>query len=186
MVDYEIAQEKYCSGEVDVLIVDVYEDSDHESLRGLFEHFKASKILVITPSLNEWFLSSLLHLGANGLFITTDHASKLSEAICVLNRTGIFLPDNLVEKLHCEVNHKMDLIPKSTIDDEDRIELDALTSREIEILKLMVKGEPSSQIAGELFISESTVFTHRKHILKKLGFNSTPVLIRCALEQGVI
>lgn len=187
VVDYKTAQNIYCSGEVDVLLVDVYEDSCHDTIRTLIDHFSASKTLAITVSSNEWFLSSLLHCGANGIFVSTAPANKLCEAISIVFKNEWYLPDEFHSSLSGEISSiKIPELNGTSNDDLDKLELETLTSREMEILKLMVKGEPSSQIAEELFISPSTVFTHRKHILKKLGFSSTPTLIRCALEQGVL
>lgn len=186
---YESVEEFYSDSDIDVLLVDVYEDSSLEMVKKLFDKFKRTRIMAITSSTNPWFLSSLIHYGANGCFITNAKAAKLCEAITYLNQNKWYLPDHLHNRLYCEIE---DLQTNGTNhhqiagQNELTMDLDALTNREIEILRLMVRGEQSSQIAEELFISESTVFTHRKHILKKLGFTNTPTLIRCALEQGVI
>lgn len=187
---YENAKEFYSESDIDVLLVDVYEDSSLEKVKELFDKFHRTRIMAITSSNNPWFISSLIHYGANGCFITDAKASKLCEAITGLYQNKWYLPEVLHNRLYCEVEelqangsahrHHVERPQELTMD------LDALTNREVEILRLMVKGEQSSQIADELFISESTVFTHRKHILKKLGFTNTPTLIRCALEQGVI
>lgn len=47
-----------------------------------------------------------------------------------------------------------------------------LTNRELDVLKLLIKGYSTKQIAGELFISAHTVVTHRKNIAAKLGIKS--------------
>jgi DNA-binding CsgD family transcriptional regulator len=61
-----------------------------------------------------------------------------------------------------------------------------LGKREIEIVSLLAKGYSSKIIAEKLFISENTVSTHRKNILRKTGAKSTPELVsRCLLEQVV-
>jgi DNA-binding NarL/FixJ family response regulator len=44
-----------------------------------------------------------------------------------------------------------------------------LTRREVEVLRQMALGQTNAQIAGNLFVSEGTVKTHAKHILRKLG-----------------
>ena len=48
---------------------------------------------------------------------------------------------------------------------------EALSEREVEVLKLMAKGAANKQIAAELFISESTVKSHIASIFQKLGVN---------------
>ena len=61
-----------------------------------------------------------------------------------------------------------------------------LSSRELEILECIVLGEKNKDIADELSISENTVLTHRRNIMKKLNVTSTPKLIACALKTGMV
>ncbi|GAA4333178.1 response regulator transcription factor [Flaviaesturariibacter amylovorans] len=61
-----------------------------------------------------------------------------------------------------------------------------LTSREVEIIRLIEKEMNNKQIAGELFISERTVETHRKNIFRKTGTNTVLGLIKYAYEHRLI
>lgn len=63
---------------------------------------------------------------------------------------------------------------------------DLFTKREREILKLIVEGKSSKEIACKLFISLHTVGTHRKNILKKAGVSSPIDLIRTVIKEGWI
>ena len=58
-----------------------------------------------------------------------------------------------------------------------------LSVREREILQLIAKGHTSHQIADELFIGKSTVDTHRKNMIRKLGLNGAGELLRYAVEK---
>lgn len=60
------------------------------------------------------------------------------------------------------------------------------TERELEILKLIVKGYNTRQIAEKLFISERTVETHRRNILRKADATNTAGLLRYAYENKII
>lgn len=62
----------------------------------------------------------------------------------------------------------------------------ALTKREIEIVSLLSTGLTSRQISQRLFISETTVVTHRKHILKKLNATNSAALIKIAIQESLI
>jgi DNA-binding NarL/FixJ family response regulator len=61
-----------------------------------------------------------------------------------------------------------------------------LTSRELEILKLIAAGNSAKIIAEILYISSHTVDTHRKNMLKKLGLNKISDLVKYAVTQKLI
>lgn len=60
-----------------------------------------------------------------------------------------------------------------------------ISTREAEILEKLCLGMNSNQIADSLFISEHTVRTHRKNILRKLGVSSSLLAIRMYLEGRI-
>lgn len=61
-----------------------------------------------------------------------------------------------------------------------------LSSREIEIIKLIAKGKVAKQISDELFISVHTIYTHRKNIMRKLELSSPVELIMYAVNNGIV
>ena len=63
--------------------------------------------------------------------------------------------------------------------------LPVLSDREREVLHLLVKGAGTREIASRLHISKSTVDTHRRNILDKLGCENVTCLTRYALREGV-
>ena len=60
-----------------------------------------------------------------------------------------------------------------------------LTEREIEIIKLIVKGYSNSDIAEQLFLSIHTVYTHKKNIMRKLRLKSPVELVLYAINSGL-
>ncbi len=148
----------------------------YSSVKGQFPN---TKIFVIALSNNVYLVSQLLKLGLSGYILKTASQEKLFDALnCVINNE-VYLPEDISQKLlknfieqHQNGNSCQDG--------------SCLTKREHDILKLLINAESSSQIADELFISELTVNTHRKHILKKMGFSSTASLIKYALENGIV
>lgn len=141
--------------------------------------FPSSKLFVIAMSNNVYLISQLLKLGASGYFLKTAPQEKLFDALnCVINNE-VYLPDDISKKL---VKNFIDQNQHNNTCQDGS----CLTRREHDILKLLINAESSAQIANELFISELTVNTHRKHILKKMGFNSTASLIKYALENGIV
>lgn len=65
-------------------------------------------------------------------------------------------------------------------------DLETLTARELEVLRLLVEGLPNKRIATELHIAESTVKYHLEGIYAKLEVRSRSQAVRVALERGMI
>jgi DNA-binding NarL/FixJ family response regulator len=66
------------------------------------------------------------------------------------------------------------------------MEVKELTKREIEVMKLIVKGYINKEIADKLYIGLSTVVTHRKNIMEKLGLKSVSALTIYAVTHGYV
>ncbi len=62
----------------------------------------------------------------------------------------------------------------------------ALSQRENEILQLMAEGYNSREMADKLFISEFTVQTHRKNMLRKMGFRNFYQMLCWGIKEGVV
>jgi PAS domain S-box-containing protein len=62
----------------------------------------------------------------------------------------------------------------------------ALSAREVEVLRLVVEGRTSKEIAAIIAVKPSTVDTYRSRIMAKLGINDVPGLVRFAIRHGVI
>jgi DNA-binding NarL/FixJ family response regulator len=65
-------------------------------------------------------------------------------------------------------------------------ELSVLTSRELEVLKLVAEGRTNQEIADQLSLSIKTVQAHRANVMAKLGLHDVTHLIRFALRHGLI
>jgi two-component system response regulator NreC len=63
---------------------------------------------------------------------------------------------------------------------------DALSSRELDVLRLIALGHTNGEIADALFLSVRTVQSHRAHIQQKLGMTSRSDLVRYALDRRLI
>lgn len=78
------------------------------------------------------------------------------------------------------------IIEKHMHVDNDNCKAFNLSSRETEIIKLTAKGWTAKTIAGHLFLSTHTVYTHKKNIMKKLKINSSSEMIVYAIQNGLI
>jgi two-component system, NarL family, response regulator NreC len=104
--------------------------------------------------------------GATGYIMKNSPLKKLVDAIRIVAKGGTFYDDTIITSFNNE-----------------SIEEIILSTREKEILRLIGEGKTSQEIAENLFISKSTVDSHRKNILKKLNIHGRTDLIRFALER---
>lgn len=80
------------------------------------------------------------------------------------------------------LNDFVDVIKK----DHNQDPFDSLSQREREILRLIADGATSKEVADRLFISVSTVKSHRNNIMKKLKVNDMASLVKIAIRKGVV
>jgi DNA-binding NarL/FixJ family response regulator len=91
---------------------------------------------------------------------------------------GAGLPDSFAVGWVCILPFGLDLA--------FREELELLTQRELEVLKLIAEGHTSKEIATTLVLSLKTIESHRANILGKLGMRDRVDLTRYAIRRGLI
>ncbi len=130
------------------------------------------KIVVLSMHDDPAIVRELLRAGVNGYILKKDTHKTLTDALQKVIANKRFLSDEI-----------SDLLIHLADEPDDR---GTLTSREVEILRLVAKEYSSRQIAEILFISERTVETHRKNILKKTGATNLVGLIKYAYANNLI
>ncbi|MEO8770959.1 MAG: response regulator transcription factor [Ferruginibacter sp.] len=140
------------------------------------EKNKFSKIIGLTSSNDASIITQLLRNGANGYLLKNVERSELLEAIDEVMNGKVFLSKAANEKVleqFASISTALTNMP-------------ALTRREKEILQLLADGLNGPAIAEKLFISHFTVETHRKNLMQKLNVNSTPQLLKKAIEKKLV
>jgi two-component system response regulator NreC len=135
------------------------------------------KILILTLHEDEALLKEAIKAGAAGYILKHAAETELISAIRTILRGDLFVDPSMVRVLLGEPQptSRTQADPKET-----------LTSREEEILKLIVEGYTNRQIGENLSISVRTVEGHRANISDKLGLHSRVELVRYAREHGMI
>ena len=161
-----------------VLILD-YEKTEGFSINEIGELKKASpatNILVISSDENRETIHEILEKGVSS-FLTKDcDETEVRNAIYATAKG---------EKFFC--GKILDIIFEKhyTKDDADACEPTELTTRELEIVKLITEGHTTKEIAEKLCLSHHTIYTHKKNVMKKLGIKSTSELILYAVNTGM-
>jgi DNA-binding NarL/FixJ family response regulator len=93
---------------------------------------------------------------------------------------------DLVETIRLVHAGKKRMVPEVAADLAEHATDDALSAREIEVLKLISGGNANKEVAAQLSITEETVKVHVKSILSKLGANDRTHAVTIGLKRGII
>jgi two-component system nitrate/nitrite response regulator NarL len=162
------------SNEYDILVTDyeLPELTGLELIRAAKSVLPDMKIVVLSMHDDPSIVKELLRAGVNGYILKKDTHKTLVDALHKVVANRRFLSDEI-----------SDLLIQMADEPEEK---GVLTTREVEILRLVAKEYSSRQIAEILFISERTVETHRKNILKKSGASNLVGLIKYAYANNLI
>ena len=122
------------------------------------------------------FLEKMFKSGAKGYLLKSCSKAELMEAITKVYNGNQYISDELEESF---VKHLK-------ASKENAASVPRISKREKEILQLISEEHTTAQIAQELYISVTTVETHRKNLLRKLGLKNTAGLMRFAFENSLV
>ena len=134
-------------------------------------------IIVLTIHDQEDYLFELIKSGARAYLLKDISPDQLVLTIRGVARGESFVPPKLLNSLFMGINKMTEQAAK---------EINALTLREIEILKLLARGETNGNIARELYISEKTVKNHIYHIFQKLEVRDRTQAALYALKMKIV
>jgi DNA-binding NarL/FixJ family response regulator len=166
---------------VDLLLLDVHlpDMEEEELIQKIREIQPALKILYLTMMRGTRYIHKLTRYGLQGYLLKNAGIEELKNAIITVANGGSYYSKEINIS---DINH--DFRNTITIDDKQINEI--LSKREIEILKLICKEFSNAEIAEKLFLSISTVETHRKNLISKLGVNNTVGLVKFAVKNKLI
>jgi DNA-binding NarL/FixJ family response regulator len=135
------------------------------------DKYPAVYIIGLSTFNQQSFIEKMIGNGASGYVLKNATQHELMEAIHAVVKGKQFLSFDAATALRKPEN--LNNIP-------------VITRREKEVLGLIAEGMTNNEIAGNLFISTTTVDTHRKNLLIKLGAKNTASLIRLATQLQII
>jgi DNA-binding NarL/FixJ family response regulator len=139
-----------------------------EAVVQIRHEFPAARIIVLTTFDGDEDIYRALQAGARGYLLKGMFGDELMDAIRAVHSGKSRIPPVVAERL------------------AGRMGGPSLTSRELEVLELIVQGNSNKEIGGELAISEATVKTHINSILDKLGVTDRTQAVRTALQRGIV
>lgn len=165
----------------DVIIVDVNMPniSGIDAIREIRKDDKNVKILVITMHQNENYIRDAFKAGINGYLFKMAEIEEFLEAVHTVAENDEYFGEAVTRTLMKKY------LSDSDSSRNNRKEV-FLTDREKEILKLIAEGFTSYEIGEKLFLSHYTIENHRKNMIQKMGLKNTTVLVKYAIENGII
>lgn len=162
-------------GHVDVAMIDINmpPPAGADLARILRKTYPQTGVIVLSMYDDPAHITGAVEAGALGYLLKNVHDDELLEAVRSVASGKMYLCKEAMQSLEARRAEEGD-------------EPARLTGREVEILKLIAKDRSNHDIAEELFISERTVETHRKNMLRKTGSKSMVGLMRWAMERGMI
>ena len=143
-------------------------------IRGMFPDIQ---VLILTVYEDESLLQEAIKAGASGYVIKRAAEEDLINAIRAVERGDMYIHPAMTRKL------LKDLTP--TISSQ-KSAINSLTTRELEIIRYVIRGYTSRQIAEVLFISTRTVEAHRSSLMGKLNLKNRVELVEFAEKHGLI
>ena len=137
------------------------------------------KVVILTTFEEDDYIFGALNAGASGFLLKRTRPEELIAAIHTIAAGDSLLSPSVTRR----VIDRMAQEPPLEASSSKR--LDALTQREREVLELVARGLSNGEIANALFVEESTVKTHVKRILMKLGLRDRVQAVIFAYESGV-
>ena len=141
-------------------------------------NYPGISVIVLSMYDDSEHIMGLIDAGASGYLLKNVNDRELLEAIRTVSQGKLYFC--------AEVSERITSFALQQQRKPDKADEPKLTERELEILRLISKEYSNAQIAGELFISERTVETHRKNMLRKTNNKTILGLLKYAIEKQLL
>lgn len=139
-----------------------------EAIAAIRRNFPDARLIVLTTYDGDEDIYRSLQAGARGYLLKDVFFEELETAIRTVHAGSRHIPAAIAVRL------------------AERMASSDLTSREMEVLKLIVQGQSNKEIGASLKISEATVKSHINNILSKLGVTDRTQAVTTALQRGLV
>ena len=164
------AVQKFREHSPDVTLMDLRlpDMSGIDALIAIRTEFAEARVIMLTTFEGDVEIQRALQAGARGYLLKSMPPNELLDAIRQVYAGKKRVPAEVAAQL---AEHLSD---------------EALTDREIDVLRLLAGGNRNKDIADRLYISEETVKVHVKHIMEKLGASDRTQAVAIAVRRGII
>ncbi len=144
------------------------------------ELYPSVSIIMVTMYDNPDYLLEAISAGAAGYLLKDVSKQELLQTIRTVVEGGSFLNQDLMTR------SLQQLAARRNAPTQADMPFEKLTPRELEVLGVLAQGRSNKEIAGELFVSVSTVKTHVEHIIQKLQVSDRTQAAVVAVTKGLL
>lgn len=158
------------------LDINIKGDDGLEALKVYKKKYTAMKIIMLTSFEETALVKTALRNGADGYLLKDASENDFFAAIESVLKNEQYIQKNM-----------QDILLKEAMGQKkDTFYIPKLTRREKEILQLIIDEKTTQEIADTLFLSISTIETHRMNLISKLGVKNVAGLVKLTLERGLL
>ena len=170
-----------CAPDVVLMDVRMPRVNGIDAARAIRDSSPSTKIIMLTVSDEDDDLYEAIKAGANSYLLKEVSVEEVPEAIRAVVQGQSLISPSMASKL---LNEYTTLAKRA--EEKSQYPAPALTSRELEVLKLVAKGQSNREIGEDLFISENTVKNHVRNILEKLHLHSRMEAVIYAVRERLL
>ncbi len=137
-----------------------------------------TQVIILSMHANVEHIVTALQAGARGYLLKESAGSEVIKAVQAVHTGQRYLSQKISDTVIDDYLHQHFGTP-------DTKPLAKLSSREREVLQLVVEGKSSADIAESLSLSPKTIETYRSRLMQKLNINDLPSLVRFAIQHGL-
>ncbi|RMQ45431.1 LuxR family DNA-binding response regulator [Pseudomonas cichorii] len=152
-----------------------------QALEELSVHAPCCKVLMLSTHTDSGFVMKCLQLGAQGYLLKSASFLELELALQALQHGDQYLSSEVVPLVVSQAVKKS--LPQPAGNRSGNF---SLTERQLEILRLIARGESTRSIAMGLGLSVKTVEAHRSQVMHRLGIHDIASLVLFAVREGII
>lgn len=174
------ALRKLSEREFDLLLLDLEMPvmDGWETSRKVIAKFPKTKIVMISMHDSLQIISDLIEIGVHSYLLKNADPEEVHRAIISVINNDFYYNQLVSKALHKKI--KRDGLEKSTIQNKADV-----SPREVEILQLICQELTMKEIGEKLYLSEQTIQTHRKNLMKKTQAKNAVGLVKFAFQNGI-
>lgn len=163
----------------DVVVMDISmpDLNGVEATRQIKEIDNDIRIIALSVHKEVSFVRHMLKVGADAYLVKHSEFDELAEAIRTVLQGKTYLSPSISDLV---INDYLKHLPE-----KDAQVFTRLSSREQEVLQMLVEGKSKKEIAETLYLSVKTIDSHRQNIMHKLGIDNFSDLVRYAIREGI-